>query len=109
MNWVCPNGPLGYLRLYAQLLPANFKNFWQVPNLLLQKLPIEVFTAITKLTFTPRTEGERRVVVGLPIGRAAVARDVDFDASPRTGLPQAADVKSFVSIDNQAFQAQLGH
>ena len=56
MNWACLNGLLGYLRLYAQLLPANFKNFWQVPNLLLQKLPIEVFTAITKVTFTPRTE-----------------------------------------------------
>ena len=51
---------------------------------------------------------ERRIVVGLPIGRTAVARDVDFDAAPRTGLPQATDVKGVIGIEKQAFQAQFG-
>jgi beta-xylosidase len=52
-------GNLGYLRLYSVPLPDNFQNFWQVPNLLLQKLPADVFTTTTKLTFTPRFEGEK--------------------------------------------------
>ncbi|WP_210519113.1 glycoside hydrolase family 43 protein [Hymenobacter terricola] len=67
LGWAFPNGPLGYLRLYAVPLPADFKNYWQVPNLLLQKLPAETFTATTKLTFTPRTDGEKvgLLVMGL--------------------------------------------
>ena len=48
---------------------------------------------------------ERRVVVGLPIDRAVVARDVDFDATSCTGLPPTADVKGFVGIERQSFQA----
>ncbi|UOQ54917.1 glycoside hydrolase family 43 protein [Hymenobacter cellulosivorans] len=58
VGWVFPTGA-GYLRLYSVPLPEGFKNFWQVPNLLLQKLPAEVFTVTTKLTFTPRFEGEK--------------------------------------------------
>jgi len=62
--WAYLNGPQGYLRLYSVMLPEGFKNFWQVPNLLMQKLPADVFTTTTKLTFTPRVEGEK---VGLII------------------------------------------
>ncbi|MBC8081802.1 MAG: glycoside hydrolase, partial [Hymenobacter sp.] len=58
-GWALPAGNLGYLRLYAVPLPTGFQNFWQVPNLLLQKLPAAVCTATTKLTFTPRFEGEK--------------------------------------------------
>lgn len=57
--WAYLNGPQGYLRLYSVPLPAGFRNYWQVPNLLLQKLPAEAFTATTKLTFSPRVEGEK--------------------------------------------------
>ncbi len=57
--WAYLNGPQGYLRLYSVQLPEGFKNYWQVPNLLLQKLPAETFAATTKLTFSPRTEGEK--------------------------------------------------
>nr|WP_233169224.1 glycoside hydrolase 43 family protein [Hymenobacter sp. BT523] len=49
----------GSLRLYAVPLPDGFKNYWQVPNLLLQKLPAEAFTATAKLTFSSRLEGEK--------------------------------------------------
>ncbi|GAB3315224.1 glycoside hydrolase 43 family protein [Hymenobacter humi] len=58
-GWAFPNGPEGYLRLYAVPLPTNFKNYWQVPNLLLEKVPAETFTATTKLTFVPRADGEK--------------------------------------------------
>jgi len=62
--WAYLNGPQGYLRLYSIMLPESYRNLWQVPNLLLQKLPADVFKATTKLTFTPRVEGEK---VGLLI------------------------------------------
>jgi beta-xylosidase len=67
IGWAYPNGPQGFLRLYAMPLPTDFKNYWQVPSLLLQKLPAEVFTATTKLTFTPRADGEKigLIVMGL--------------------------------------------
>ena len=45
---------------------------------------------------------ERRVVVGLLIGRAAVARDGNFDAAPRIGLPQAADCTIPQKLDSLA-------
>ena len=34
-------------------------NFWEVPNLLMQKFPAEEFTATTKLTFTAKQNGEQ--------------------------------------------------
>jgi len=67
LGWAFPMGPQGILRLYSVPLPADYKNFWQLPNLLLQKLPAEQFTATAKLRFVPRFEGEKAglVMMGL--------------------------------------------
>ncbi|MBO0951739.1 glycoside hydrolase family 43 protein [Fibrella forsythiae] len=43
----------GFLRLYSYQVPDEAKNYWDVPNLLLQKFPSETFMATTKFTFTP--------------------------------------------------------
>ncbi|HEX8072322.1 MAG TPA: glycoside hydrolase 43 family protein [Pyrinomonadaceae bacterium] len=66
-NWAFPAGALGYLRLFNVPLPEGFRNFWDVPNLLLQKFPAPAFTVTTKVKFTPRTDGERTglIVMGL--------------------------------------------
>ena len=55
------------LRMFSVQLPENFQNFWQLPNLLLQKLPAPAFTATTKMTFIPRFEGEKAglIIMGL--------------------------------------------
>jgi beta-xylosidase len=45
--------------LYAVPLPDKYTNFWEVPNLLLQKFTAPEFTIITKLTFNARTDGEK--------------------------------------------------
>ncbi|WP_242510109.1 glycoside hydrolase family 43 protein [Hymenobacter persicinus] len=71
--WAYLNGPQGYLRLYSVLLPEDYKNLWQVPNLLLQKLPAEAFTATTKLTFAPRVEGEKVGLVMMGLDYAYLA------------------------------------
>lgn len=49
---------LGYIRLYGYQLSENFKNFWEVPNLLLQKFPAEEFTATTKLKVSAKADGQ---------------------------------------------------
>ena len=78
-NWMFPTGSLGFLRLFNVPLPKDFKNFWDVPNLLLQKFPAPEFTATTKLTFTPRTDDEKTglIVMGLDYAYLAVKKKPD--------------------------------
>ena len=54
---------LGYIRLYAGSLSKEFVNFWEVPNLLMQKFPAEEFTATAKLTFTAKRDGEQAGII----------------------------------------------
>ena len=54
---------LGFIRLYAGSLSKEFVNFWEVPNLLMQKFPAEEFTATTKLTFTAKQDGEQAGII----------------------------------------------
>lgn len=56
---------LGFLRLYSDKIPDEAKNYWDVPNLLMQKFPAENFTATTKLTFipNPKLENEKTGLV----------------------------------------------
>lgn len=52
-TWAFPNAAKGALRLYTAAIPEGAKNLWDVPNILLQKFPADVFTATTKVIFTP--------------------------------------------------------
>ncbi len=45
---------------------------------------------------------KKGVVVGLPVGGAAVAGDVGFDVTPGTFLPKQLAVKGFVRVQEQA-------
>lgn len=54
-----PTGRLGFFRLNALPLPDNYINFWQVPNLLLQKFTAEKFSVTTKIDFYPSQTGDR--------------------------------------------------
>ena len=57
------------MRLYSYPVVKEYKNLWDVANLLLQKTPAANFTATMKLTFRPteKYKGERTglVVMGL--------------------------------------------
>jgi beta-xylosidase len=78
-NWMFPSGSLGLLRLFNVPLPEGFKNFWDVPNLLLQKFPAPAFTATTKVTFVARNDGERTglIVMGLDYAYVSVTKRAD--------------------------------
>lgn len=50
---------LGYMRIYGHVLSEDFVNFWEVPNLLLQKFPAEEFAATTKLKVVAKADGQQ--------------------------------------------------
>lgn len=70
---------LGYIRLYAGSLSKEFVNFWEVPNLLMQKFPAEEFTATTKLTFTAKQDGEQTgiIVMGWDYSYLSIRKEGD--------------------------------
>lgn len=49
---------MGYARIYGHELSSHFKNFWEVPNLLMQKFPAEEFTATVKLKVSAKDDGQ---------------------------------------------------
>lgn len=49
---------MGYVRIYGHELSPHFKNFWEVPNLLMQKFPAEEFTATAKLKVSAKADGQ---------------------------------------------------
>ena len=49
---------MGYVRIYGHELSPHFKNFWEVPNLLMQKFPAEEFTATAKLKVSVKDDGQ---------------------------------------------------
>lgn len=53
--WVYHAGERGFMRLYSVVPPTRqkYKNLLDTPNLLLQKLPAEEFSATAKFTFKP--------------------------------------------------------
>ncbi|GAB6009772.1 glycoside hydrolase family 43 protein [Dysgonomonas reticulitermitis] len=51
--WSFTNQEKGCLTLYSVPVPDNYVNLWNVPNLLLQKMPAPDFMVTVKLTFTP--------------------------------------------------------
>lgn len=61
---------LGYLRLYSYKIPDEAKNYWDVPNILMQKFPAKTFMATTKLTFSPNTKLENEKVGLIIMGKS---------------------------------------
>ncbi len=48
----------GTFRIYTHKVSSDFKNLWEVPNLLLQKTPADKFTAETKIRFTAKDQNQ---------------------------------------------------
>jgi hypothetical protein len=77
--WAIPDMQNSVLRLYSYQLPDSAKNYWDAPNILLQKFPAEEFTATTKFSFQPRVEGERFgfIVLGSSYADLSVTKKSD--------------------------------
>ena len=63
VTWGYPAGLMGFYRLNCIARPDHYRNLWDVPNLFLQKLPAEAFTATASVIFHPRAEGDEAGMV----------------------------------------------
>lgn len=63
----------GYLRLYGQYYPENYSNFWDIPNLLLQKFPATDFSATVKLSAVLLNEGDKTGLISMGWDYAYIA------------------------------------
>ena len=52
-SWSFVDQSKGSLRLYSDKISDEAKNYWDVPNILLQKFPAEDFVVTTRLVFKP--------------------------------------------------------
>lgn len=77
VNWAFPYPAKGVLRMNSVQNPENFKNLWDLPNILLQKFPAEEFTATAKVTLAPRFDGEKfgLVIMGMDYSYIGVTND----------------------------------
>ena len=66
----------GTFRIYTHKLSQGYKNFWEVPNLLLQKTPADNFTATTRLRMTSKADGQMGglIMMGLDYSCLVVRR-----------------------------------
>ncbi len=81
-----------YYRLNAFNLGPGTANLFPVPNMLLQKFPAEEFSAVAKLRFTPKQEGDRAglIVMGLDYAYAGL---VYRDGKVGVGVGICADAE----------------
>jgi beta-xylosidase len=66
----------GTFRIYTYKLSEGWKNFWEVPNMLLQKTPADHFTVTTKMRFTSKADGQMGglIMMGLDYSALVVRR-----------------------------------
>lgn len=78
-TWFFLNPATGTLRLYTDQIPDSARNYWDVPHVLLQKFPTEVFTATTKLKFMPnlKLENEKTGIIVMGMSYASLALKSD--------------------------------
>ncbi len=62
----------GTFRIYTYKLSKDWKNFWEVPNMLLQKTPADAFTVTTKLRFTSKADGQMGGLIMMGLDYAAL-------------------------------------
>ncbi|MCB0570498.1 MAG: glycoside hydrolase 43 family protein [Phaeodactylibacter sp.] len=77
-EWAFTN-TMGILRMNAVVQPEGYKNFWDMPNLLLQKLPAPEFTATARLDFHHHFDGEQTGITVMGIDYAYLALEQTGD------------------------------
>lgn len=85
-GWAMPFPARGVLRLNSVLQPPGRANLWEAPNLLLQKLPAESFTATALVHFHPKKTGDRFGLLLMGSDYAAVVLEQGINSLQVTGL-----------------------
>jgi beta-xylosidase len=78
-NWAFPSMAYGSLRLFTVAAPDAAKNFWDVPNLLMQKFSAPSFTVTTKVALTAHNDndGAGLIVMGQDYAYISVIKKPD--------------------------------
>ncbi|MBX2922505.1 MAG: glycoside hydrolase 43 family protein [Chitinophagaceae bacterium] len=110
----------GYIRLYGQYYPENYTNFWDIPNLLLQKLPAPAFTATMKATAVLQNVGDMAglIMMGWDYGYLALKKTANGyaivqtnckDAEQKTPEQQSANIelKNFKPVVKYNYKTRL--
>jgi beta-xylosidase len=108
ITWGFPSGNMGFYRLNCIPKPADTKNLWNIPNILLQKFPAESFTATAKLTFHAHSDGEETalLVMGLDYQYISLKRETG-DLMVRVGRCLNAEKQTPEEIiDSEKYTSQ---
>jgi beta-xylosidase len=112
--WAYPSN--GSLRLFSYQLADSTKNYWDVPNLLMQKFPAEEFTSTTKLSFKPRLEGEKAglIVFGTSYAYVSIVKKADGNyisfaicKDADKGKPELAQQSEKITAANVFFRVKV--
>lgn len=108
-KWAYYAGDKGVARLYSYPVVSDYKNLWDVPNLLMQKTPSDNFTATIKLTFQPSEKypGERtgllvmgRAYAGLILEQTAKGIILSQITCPQADRGEAEERNGSVTLEN---------
>jgi beta-xylosidase len=99
---------MGFMRIYGHTLSDSFINFWEVPNLLLQKFPSEEFTVTTKLKISALEEGEKAglIVMGWDYCYLALEKKGDQFVLEQTLCKDAEQMNPEQTIILESFPAK---
>ena len=86
----------GTMRIYTYKLSDGWKNLWEVPNMLLQKTPADVFTVTAKLRFTSKADGQMGGLIEELIATLKPTAEDKIDYKP--GLHE--DIYMRLSVSN---------
>ena len=75
-SWFSLGARKGWLRLYSQVQSPKYKNLWNVPSLMLQKLPAPTFNATVRVECAKQSAGEKSglVIFGLDYSYIGVSK-----------------------------------
>jgi beta-xylosidase len=75
-SWFSLDARKGWIRLYTQLPPLKYKNLWNVPSLMLQKMPAPAFIATVRLDCAQQSVGEKSglLVFGLDYSYIGISK-----------------------------------
>ena len=97
-----------YLRLYSAMIPDDVKNYWDVPNILMQKFPAEEFRVTTKISFQPnqklQTERAGLIVMGqsyasISLKKGAKGFDVVYAVCKGAGKGNEEKVSTLANLN----------
>jgi beta-xylosidase len=111
-SWYSLDARKGWLRLFTQLPPATYKNLWNVPSLMLQKMPAPAFSATARLECGSLLTGEKSglVVFGLDysyIGMSRTKTGYVISQVICTKADKGTQEESIASVDAPASEVYL--